>query len=32
LVISIGLPVIAAINGWLLAGHEPPTIARQPID
>jgi ABC-type lipoprotein export system ATPase subunit len=26
------LPLIAAIAGWLLAGREPPLIARQPIE
>ena len=27
-----GLPVLAAVGGWLLAGREPPTIARQPLE
>jgi putative ABC transport system permease protein len=30
LVILIGMPVIAAVAGWLLAGREPGAIARQP--
>lgn len=29
--ILVGLPVLAAAGGWLLAGSEPPTISRQPI-
>ena len=29
--IIIGVPTIAAIAGWLVAGNEPETIARQPI-
>jgi putative ABC transport system permease protein len=32
LILLIGLPVIAAAGGWLLAGREPPLIARQPIE
>jgi putative ABC transport system permease protein len=32
LILLIGLPLIAAVAGWLLAGHEPPLIARQPIE
>jgi putative ABC transport system permease protein len=31
LAILIGLPVLAAAFGWLLAGREPPAIARQPL-
>jgi putative ABC transport system permease protein len=31
-VLLIGLPLIAAVAGWLLAGREPPLIARQPIE
>jgi putative ABC transport system permease protein len=27
----IGLPLTAAAVGWLLAGREPPTLARQPL-
>jgi putative ABC transport system permease protein len=30
IVITIGLPVVATAAGWLLAGHEPATIGRQP--
>jgi putative ABC transport system permease protein len=30
--IVVGLPVVAAIGSWLLAGREPPAIAHQPID
>ena len=32
LILLIGLPLLAAIGGWLLAGREPPAIARQPIE
>ena len=32
LVLLIGLPLIAAVAGWLLAGREPPLIGRQPIE
>ncbi len=32
LILLIGLPLIAAAAGWLLAGREPPLIARQPIE
>jgi putative ABC transport system permease protein len=28
----VGLPVAAAAAGWLLAGREPPTLARQPLE
>ena len=28
----VGLPLTAAVVGWLLAGREPPTIARQPLE
>ena len=31
-VILAGLPLIATIAGWLLAGGEPPVIARRPIE
>ena len=31
LVILIGMPLVAASAGWLLAGREPPAMARQPI-
>jgi putative ABC transport system permease protein len=30
--VLIGLPLLAAIGGWLLAGREPPTITRQPLE
>ena len=30
--IAIGTPLAAAAGGWLLAGREPPVIARQPIE
>lgn len=32
LILLIGLPLVAAIGGWLLAGREPPAVARQPIE
>ena len=32
LILLVGLPLIAAASGWLLAGREPPAIARQPIE
>jgi len=32
LVILIGMPLVAAIAGWLLAGREPEVIARQPLE
>jgi putative ABC transport system permease protein len=32
LVILVGLPVLAGAGGWLLAGREPPTIARRPLE
>jgi len=32
LVIVAALPLIAAAGGWLLAGREPPAIARQPLE
>jgi putative ABC transport system permease protein len=31
-VILAGLPVLAAAGGWLLAGREPPAMARQPLE
>ncbi len=31
-VILAGLPVLAAAGGWLLAGRQPPTMARQPFE
>jgi len=32
LILLIGLPLVAAAGGWLLAGREPPLITRQPIE
>ena len=32
IVILAGLPLIATVAGWLLAGGEPPVIARRPIE
>ncbi len=32
LVILIGLPSLALVGGWLLAGREPPAIARRPLE
>jgi putative ABC transport system permease protein len=32
LAILVGLPLVAAAAGWLLAGREPGTIARQPME
>ena len=32
LITVIGLPVVATVAGWLVAGHEPTTLARQPIE
>ncbi len=32
LILLIGLPLVAAAGGWLLAGREPMVIARQPLD
>ena len=32
LIILIGMPLIAVVAGWLLAGREPAAIARQPIE
>jgi putative ABC transport system permease protein len=31
-VILVGLPVVAAAAGWLLAGRQPPVIGRQPLE
>ncbi len=31
-VILVGLPVVAGLGGWVLAGREPPAIARRPLD
>jgi putative ABC transport system permease protein len=30
--IIIGLPLVATVVGWLLAGREPPSLARQPLE
>jgi putative ABC transport system permease protein len=32
LLILAGLPVAAAVGGWLLAGRQPPAISRQPLE
>src|SRR6202022_3987495 len=32
IVILVGLPAIATAAGWLLAGGDPPAMARQPLD
>lgn len=32
LVLVVGLPVAAAVGGWIFAGREPPAIAHQPIE
>jgi hypothetical protein len=32
LIILVGMPLIAAAAGWLLAGREPRTLAHQPIE
>jgi putative ABC transport system permease protein len=32
LILLIGLPLVAAIAGWLFAGREPPAVARQPLE
>jgi putative ABC transport system permease protein len=32
LILLLGLPLIAAVGGWLLARREPPLVARQPIE
>ena len=32
LIILVGMPLVAAVIGWLLAGREPPAIAHQPIE
>ncbi len=32
LTIAVGLPIVAAAAAWLLAGREPPTVARSPMD
>lgn len=30
--VLVGLPLVAAAGGWLVAGREPGAIARQPIE
>jgi putative ABC transport system permease protein len=32
LFIVVGMPVVAAVVGWLMAGREPPAISRQPLE
>jgi putative ABC transport system permease protein len=32
LILLIGLPLVAALGGWLFAGREPPAVARQPLE
>jgi putative ABC transport system permease protein len=32
LLILIGMPLVAVIVGWLLAGRQPPAIGRQPLE
>jgi putative ABC transport system permease protein len=32
LALLVGLPVVAAVGGWLLAGRQPASIARQPLE
>jgi len=32
LIIGVGMPLAAAVVGWLLAGREPAAIAHQPIE
>lgn len=32
IVIVVGLPILAAVGGWLLAGREPASIGRQPLE
>ena len=32
LILLVGLPLVAAAGGWLLAGREPEVIARQPLE
>jgi putative ABC transport system permease protein len=32
LILLIGLPLVAAIGGWLFAGREPPAVARQQLE
>jgi putative ABC transport system permease protein len=32
LILLLGLPLVAAVGGWLFAGRKPPAVARQPIE
>jgi putative ABC transport system permease protein len=32
LALLVGLPVVAAVGGWLLAGRQPALITRQPLE
>ena len=32
LILLVGLPLVAAVGGWLFAGREPPAVARQPLE
>ena len=32
LLILVGMPLVAAVVGWLLAGREPSVISRQPLE
>jgi putative ABC transport system permease protein len=32
LIILVGMPLVAALGGWLLAGRQPDTMTRQPIE
>ena len=32
LLILVGMPLVAAIAGWLLSGRQPPAMAHQPIE
>ncbi len=32
LIILVGMPLFAAVIGWLFAGREPPAISRQPLE
>jgi len=32
LAVLAGLPLVAAVGGWLLAGRQPQVIARQPLE
>jgi putative ABC transport system permease protein len=32
LIILVGMPLVAALGGWIFAGRQPPTLSRQPIE